>query len=462
MREHTNFLRRSSEKACDDIHRSKLANAIASYDQAVREMKGYQFFAWKEARKAASLVKDYVLKRLPELLEEFEANATKNGIKVLWASSAEEARKLVLEITSRHSVRKAVKSKSMTTEEIGLNHALEQAGVEVWETDLGELIVQLAGEAPYHIVTPAMHKTRHEISALFSEKLGSEPSEDPEVLTAIARKHLREAFCTADLGISGANFLLADIGAIALTENEGNARLSVSCPQVHIAIAGIEKVLPSLFDLELFLPLLATSGTGQQVSCYNSIIRGSRTKEENDGPEHMYVILLDNGRSTLYSQEHFRSALRCIRCGACLNACPVYKTIGGHAYGTTYQGPIGSVITPHLRGMPGWQHLSTASSLCGACSDVCPVCIELHHLLLKNRYQAYEQRATSLFWRWGLCIWAAVVEKRRRLNLLRPAMRLAMPLAKLLPRQLRTRIPPLPRKSFYDLWKEHESKKTHT
>jgi L-lactate dehydrogenase complex protein LldF len=276
----------------------------------------------------------------------------------------------------------------MVTEEIHLNEFLEENNIESVETDLGEYIQQLDGEPPYHIVTPAMHKSKEDVAKLFAEKLGTDPKLTPEQLTLVAREKLRKKYVQAEIGITGANFLVAESGAVAITENEGNARLSCAWPKTHIVIAGIEKIIPSLNDLALFWPLLATFGTGQQVTVYNTIVMGPKQENESDGPEKMYVILLDNGRTELLSNPKTRESLYCIRCGACLNACPVYKNIGGHAYGTTYSGPIGAVITPHLRKMDDWKHLSYASSLCGNCTEVCAVKINLHELLLETRNEA--------------------------------------------------------------------------
>jgi L-lactate dehydrogenase complex protein LldF len=256
------------------------------------------------------------------------------------------------------------------------------------ENDLGEFIVQLRHEAPYHIVFPSMHLTRGEISELFQRELGSAPTNDPEELTMIARRALRKKFLTADIGITGANFAIAETGMISITENEGNARLTAALPKTMISLLGIEKILPKLGDLALFLPMLATAGTGQPLTCYNTMYGGPRQPGESDGPEEWHVVLLDNHRTELLADAEQRDALHCIRCGACLNVCPIFKNIGGHTYGTTYSGPIGSVITPHLRGLQDWKHLSNASSLCGACTETCPVKIDLHHHLLQNRRNA--------------------------------------------------------------------------
>jgi L-lactate dehydrogenase complex protein LldF len=269
---------------------------------------------------------------------------------------------------------------------------LAHAGFNVVESDLGEYIVQLRKEPPYHIVFPAMHLTRGDISDLFTKELGSAPTQNPEDLTMIARQALRQKYITADVGLTGANFAIAETGMISITENEGNARLSSALPKVMISLLGIEKVLPRLADLALFLPMLATAGTGQQLTCYNSLYGGPRQPGESDGPEQFHVVLLDNRRTELLADAEQRDALHCIRCGACLNVCPIFRNVGGHTYGTTYSGPIGSVITPHLRGLQDWKHLSYASSLCGACTETCPVKINLHHHLLQNRRNAVVQK----------------------------------------------------------------------
>ena len=305
----------------------------------------------------------------------------------------------------------------MVTEEIHLNNYLESIGIESVETDLGEYIQQLDGEPPYHIVTPAMHKSKEDVAKLFADKLGTPGGLSPEELTQVARIKLREKYVQAEVGVTGANFLLADIGAIAVTENEGNARLSCAFPKTHIVVVGIEKMLPSIHDLPLFWPLLSTYGTGQRVTVYNSIITGPKQANELDGPEEMYVILLDNGRTNLLANPITREALYCIRCGACLNACPVYKNIGGHSYETTYSGPIGKVITPHLQGMEEYKHLSYASSLCGNCTEVCPVRINLHELLLENRHEAVVSGGSTIAERIAWKAWKAASLNRTLMNL---------------------------------------------
>ena len=383
----SSFNEKSNAKAVDLEHRRKLNFNISKYNAVVPKGKS-QFADLDRVRQLAKNRKWEAIEHLDLYLTQFEEQITQRGAKVFWAEDSEQALNFIGEICKEKECKSIVKSKSMVTEEIHLNDYLTSIGVESVETDLGEYIQQMDGEAPYHIVTPAMHKSKEDVAKLFNEHLGTDISLTPEQLTLVARKNLREKYVQAEIGVTGANFILSDIGGIALTENEGNARLSAAWPKTHIVIVGIEKTIPSINDLGLFWPLLATYGTGQQVTVYNSIITGPRQAGETDGPEEMYVILLDNGRTDLLSNAKAREALYCIRCGACLNACPVYKNIGGHAYDTTYSGPIGSVITPHLRGMHDYKHLSYASSLCGNCTEVCPVKINVHELLLENRRES--------------------------------------------------------------------------
>jgi L-lactate dehydrogenase complex protein LldF len=352
---------------------------------------------------------------LYEYLLEFEKNCIRNGSEVIWCRDADEVIESVKKILLVNEASLLVKSKSMISEEIDFNKHVEKFGVEALETDLGEYIVQLAGEKPYHILTPAMHKSRQDIADLFHEKFDTPPASDPQFLTSFVRKKLRQKFTVADVGVTGANFLVADVGGIGLTENEGNALMSVSFPRVHIVIAGIEKVIPSINDLGLLWPLLATRGTGQQISVYNSLVTGPRKENEPDGPERMYVLLLDNGRSGLYQVDDCYEALKCIRCGACLNVCPVYKNIGGYTYNATYSGPVGSVITPFYKGEKEYNHLSFACSVCGKCTEVCPVRIPLHKLLLRNRRDTVE-KGGDVVWNMGMHSFEYVFSKRKRLD----------------------------------------------
>ncbi len=408
------FTTRSKEKAGDRDHRRTINFNINKYNSAVPQGK-QQFSELELARERAKNIKWRAIETLDNQLESFEASISRRGTKVLWAEDAREALDYIQKICEEKNCKIVVKSKSMVTEEIHLNAFLEKLGIESVETDLGEYIQQLAGEPPYHIVTPAMHKSKEDIARLFSEKLGTDPALTPEQLTLVARDVLRIKYVQAEIGITGANYIIADIGGIAVTENEGNGRLCCTMPQTHIVIVGIEKVIPSIMDLGLFWPLLATFGTGQKVTSYNTIITGPRQPGETDGPKEMYVILLDNGRTKILADEKQRESLYCIRCGACLNACPVYKNIGGHTYASTYSGPIGAVITPHLKEREDWKHLSHASSLCGNCTEVCAVKINLHELLLENRHAAEELASGSEKRAWK--IWKMAMLRRKWMNM---------------------------------------------
>ncbi len=410
------FITKSSAKAADLEHRRKINFNIGKYNAVVPQGKS-QFENVHLARERAKNVKWRAIETLDQQLEEFELNFTRRGGKVIWAENSAQAIEEILNICKQKNCRTVVKSKSMVTEEIHLNDALEANGIESIETDLGEYIQQLDGEPPYHIVTPAMHKSKEDVAKLFAEKLGTDPRLSPAELTQVARNILRKKYVEAEVGVTGANFIISDIGAVAVTENEGNARLSCSFPKTHIVVVGIEKMIPSVTDLGLFWPLLSTFGTGQKITVYNTIISGPRQKNESDGPDEMYVILLDNERTNILKNPKQRESLYCIRCGACLNACPVYKNIGGHAYGATYSGPIGSVITPHLQGMEDFKHLSFASSLCGNCTEVCAVKINLHELLLENRQESVESGHTTFTERMAWKIWKTASTKRSFMNM---------------------------------------------
>lgn len=378
------FLKESATKSFDSKHRDIINYNIDKYTIAFEKGKS-KFVNLENSRLEANLTKWRAIENLDKYLLEFESKFIARGGKVIWANNAEEARQEIWKIMERNNAKSVIKSKSMASEEIELNHFLENKGIEALESDLGEFIIQLLDQKPYHIVTPAMHLSLADIAQLFNERFGTPLEATAEELTMKARELLREKYKTADIGISGANFLIADTGSIAITENEGNARLTTAFPKIHIAIVGIEKILPSINDLDLFWPLLATHGTGQNLTVYNTLLSGPRQAYESDGPEEMYVVLLDNGRTNLLAQKEQRQGLYCIRCGACLNVCPIYQNIGGHTYETTYQGPIGSLISPHLSGMKEFKHLSYASSLCGKCTEVCPVGIDIQRMLLLNR-----------------------------------------------------------------------------
>ena len=383
------FQRASKLIAFDKQHRKTINFNISRHDIAVAQgVARYQDF--DEARTRAGSLKREILKNWDQYLLQFEANITKRGAKVLWAKDVAEAKEYLKQILLEHEARLLVKTKSITTEEIDFNVTAESVGCQSVETDLGEFIVQVAGEPPYHIVTPAMHKSKEDIAELFHEKFGTPENETPENLTEYVRHVLRKKYTSADIGVTGANFLIADIGGVAITENEGNGIMTTAFPKVHIVLAGMEKIIPEMKDLGIFQPLLAAKGTGQQISGYNTIFTGPKRENEADGPERMYVILLDNGRTKIYDDDDSYLALTCIRCGCCLNACPVYKSIGGYAYGTTYSGPIGSVIMPFFRGFKDFSHLSFASSLCGKCAESCAMKIPLTEILLTNRKKAVE------------------------------------------------------------------------
>ncbi len=448
------FNKEAEKIAFDLIHRDKIKFNISKYDAAVVDGKK-QYVDLEKAKQRAAFLKYKVINDLDKYLIQFEDNFSKRGGKVIWAQDSKEAVSEILKIVKKKSAKLIVKSKSMTTEEIDLNSALEKKKIEVLESDLGEYIVQLAGEKPYHIVTPAMHKSKEDIADLFHEKFDTPIDSSPEELTAYVRKLLREKFQNADIGMTGANFLIADPGAIALTENEGNGVLSMSFPKTHIVVVGIEKIIPSIKDLDLFWPLLASHGTGQNMTVYNSIVTGPKRKEEEDGPEEMYVVLLDNKRSTLLAEERQRRALSCIRCGACLNACPVYKNIGGYTYNTTYSGPIGSVINPYLLGMQDYKHQSFASSLCGKCSEVCPVKIPLHELLLVNRNESVKKGYTTRSEKLNIFTWQKTMLSRKKLNFFSGKKKTKL-LKYFFKKQWgnRREFPVVQEKSFNILWKE--------
>jgi L-lactate dehydrogenase complex protein LldF len=411
--------------------------------------------ALERLRSAGEAIRSRALARLPELLERLEANCRRKGIAVHWAETAEDANRIVVEICARRGARRAVKGKSMVSEETALNHALEAEGIETLESDLGEFIIQLAGEAPSHIIAPAIHKDRRQVAALFRERFPDLTlRDDIEALCATAREILRRKFRDADVGVSGVNFLVAETGTLVLVENEGNGRLSTTAPDVHVAITGIEKVVEQLDDVPPLLTLLTRSATGQAITTYVNFINGPRTAAELDGPREVHLVLLDNGRSRIYGDAELQATLRCIRCGACMNHCPIYVRLGGHAYGTVYPGPIGTVLEPQKSGLDHLGELTEASTLCGACGEVCPVRIPLPDLINRLRFDAVRRdpvatagggsrrrRTEALLWR----IWAAV---HSRPTLYRAYTRLACALRALAPRRIPGwsdhRIPPLP------------------
>ena len=416
MAELKNIFLKDSKIAFDKQHRKTLNFNISKYDEAVAKGK-LRYRNMDLAKQRASYIKGKIVSNLAVYLEEFEKNAQKNGIEVIWARNSQEAINEITKVLEANQAKLLVKSKSMISEEIEMNENLEKADYEPVETDLGEFIVQVAGEKPYHILTPAMHKSKEDVAALFHEKFNTPENSTPEELTAFVRQVLRKKFTAAEVGVTGSNFLVADVGGVALTENEGNGFMSVSFPKLHIAITGIEKIIPSINDLDLFFPLLSALGTGQQVTVYNSLLTGPKRDGESNGPEKMFVVLLDNNRTKIAEEQKHYEALKCLRCGACLNACPIYKNVGGYTYNTTYSGPIGSVITPFMKGFDQYNHLSFACTVCGACTSACPVKIPLHELLLLNRKKSVEQNQGSLSWDMGMKAYEWSFKKRKNLDI---------------------------------------------
>jgi L-lactate dehydrogenase complex protein LldF len=390
-----------------EAYRSSTLRLFTHRLQAISEVPGFE-----RLRDTAREVKRHTIENLDYYLAQFADSVERNGGTMHWAADATEVCEIVKDLVLRSPAREVAKAKSMVGEEVELNHALEAAGIRPFETDLGEFIIQLAGERPSHIVAPALHKTREDVSDLFVERLQAERTVVPEELTAIARRALREIFQKAGVGLSGANFAVAETGTVVTVENEGNIRMCTTVPPVHIAIVGIEKLIPRLADLGVFLRLLGRSGTGQSLTVYTSLLTGPRRAGE-DGPQEMHVVMVDNGRTKSLADPKMREMLYCIRCGACLNTCPVYRKIGGHAYGWVYSGPIGALVTPEFVGIGQARELPFASSLCGACREVCPVRINIPDLLLHLRSEAQERvpkKAESLLpertmfrlWAWAM------------------------------------------------------------
>src|SRR5215472_594533 len=419
--EHHDFLGASRQALADVPLQAALVRLTETLMAGNR--RGYAALADSSAlRDHAKRVKEHTLAHLDRYLEQLEASVVKLGGKVHWATDADEARRIIVDIAKQAGCTRAVKSKSMTTEEVHLNPALEAAGIEVTETDFGEFIIQLAGERPSHLVAPAVHHTRESVARILSAHSGEKLSDEPYALAQAGRRLLREKFRRADMGISGANFAVAETGTIVLVSNEGNARLTTTCPRVHVALMGIEKVLPRWIDLPVFLKLLARAATGQTLSVYTSLITGPRRPDEPDGPDEFHLVLLDNGRSRLLATP-FRESLQCIRCGACLNACPVYRRIGGHAYGGVYSGPIGSILTPLYDSVADNPHLPHASSLCGACLAACPVKINIPHMLIGLR--ELQQHTPGSKSRWERLAYRLACAVLRRPMLYRLAVRAA-------------------------------------
>ena len=386
-----NFFEASSLSVKDSQLQRALQRVGTGFDanrqNAIQEVTPETWEAWRDQ---AQRIKAHTLDHLDYYLEMLHDNVTKSGGQVHFAADAAQANEIIADLVRTRQVRVAIKSKSMVSEELELNPVLESSGVDVYETDLGEYIIQLAGETPSHLIAPALHKSKEDVARLFTQKLGLPHMDDIEDLARAAREVLRDKFLEADLGISGANFVVAETGTLAIITNEGNGRLCTSAPRIHIGITGMEKVIPSLQDLAVFLRLLPRSATGQRITSYVSLVNGPRRDDDEDGPEEFHLVLVDNGRSRLLADPELREALNCIRCGACLNTCPVYQKVGGHAYGWVYPGPIGAIVTPALVGLKQAGDLPHASTLCGACRDACPVKINIPRMLLYLRHNLAE------------------------------------------------------------------------
>ncbi len=454
------FLKDSEIKAFDRNHRGILKYNISRYEEAVQRGK-QQYKDLDKARKRAANIKSRVVNELDKYLTEFEFNFINNGGRLIWAQDAGEAIKEILSILTKYDVKNTVKSKSMITEEIELNEHLGKNAINVVETDLGEFIVQIAGEKPYHIITPVMHKSKEDIAELFNKKFDMPANSTPEEITGFVRKLLRDKFTSADVGVTGANFVIADVGGIALTENEGNALMTVSFPKLLIVIAGIERLIPSVADLDLFWPLLGSHGTGQKITAYSTIMTGPRQENEKDGPEEMYVVLLDNKRTNVLEKVNQRNALTCIRCGACLNYCPVYKTIGGHTYKSTYSGPVGSIITPYLKSIEDYNHLSFACSLCGRCTENCPLHIDLHKLLLYNRND-FVKSGEKKSDRFAMFVWKKIMLNRKLMNFGGERLRNIL-IGKLFKKAWgpRRELPLIKKDTFNKIWKKTENNRNN-
>jgi len=459
-----NFLQHAGKMAADSRRRQAIAVALNNY-QIARDQRETTYHDWQAVRHAAAETKWEAIHQLDQHLLTFADKIGLRGAKVYWAGTDLEACQIIIRIIQTRGAHSIIKSKTMAGEEIHLNRALELAGFEVAETDLGEVIVQRRHEPPFHTVFPSMHLARGEIKELFQREFGEVPSDSPEDLVQVARDALREKYFTADVGITGANFAIAETGMISIAENEGNARLVTALPKTMITLVGIEKILPRFQDLALFLPLLATAGAGQAMTAYNTIYSGPRQFGENDGPEEFHVVLLDNRRTEILANVEQREVLHCIRCGACLNVCPIFRNVGGHAYGpVSAAGPIGAVTMPLRDRLADWRHLSEASSLCGACTETCPVKIDLHHHLLRNRRQAVQKKISWLE-QFKYDLFTSFVNHPAVWSFGKTFGRLAQPFQRMIrgtaldPLRAWTRtrdLPPLAKESFKDWWRKRK------
>ncbi len=473
MQVKTRDFKRASKQAISDPQvQVALTRVMTHFDEGRKEaVEELTPEVWERLRERGRQIKHHTIENLDYYLGLLAERVEQNGGVVHFARDAKEAAAAVLEVARSHGVKHVTKGKSMVSEEMGLNHALEAAGIESVETDLGEYIIQLAGETPFHIIAPAMHKSKEQVADLFTKNLGIERLTDIPAMTIAARRALREKFLQADMGISGANFAVAETGTIVIVTNEGNGRMCTSLPKVHVAVMGMERVVPALEDLGTLLRLLPRAATGQRITSYVTFISGPRRSSDEDGPEEFHLVILDNGRSKLLADPALREALYCIRCGACLNTCPVYKKVGGHAYGWVYPGPIGSVVTPVMVGLPEAKDLPFASTLCGACREACPLKINIPHMLLTLRSRlsegSREQRKASTSERLLFKLWRRTVASEKALGRVRSvAAFLQRPLTKgglmrrvpLPPFSRWTRnrdFPALARRSFHQVWEQN-------
>ena len=464
-----NFIKASSRALADEQLQHSLNGIVEGFDharqEAIRELTPE---TWDTYRDRAREIKRHTIEHLDYYLGLLADRVQDRGGTVHFAQQASDAVDVVLDLARARGVKLVTKGKSMVSEEMGLDSALEADGIEAVETDLGEYIIQLAEETPSHLIAPAMHKTKEQVAELFREKLGARRLRSIRDMTVAARRALRGKFLQADMGITGVNFAVAETGTIVIVSNEGNGRMCTSLPRIHVAIMGMERIVPALEDMAVMLRLLPRAATGQEITSYVTMVSGPRRAQDEDGPEEFHLVILDNGRSKLLADPDLREALYCIRCGACLNACPVYQKVGGHAYGWVYQGPIGAVITPVMVGLPKAKDLPFASTLCGACREVCPVRIDIPRMLIKLRTQASEgdrsQRKVSLRERLVIGMWSRIVSSERSLALARGvAAFIQRPFSRLghvrripLPpfsRWTRNRdFPALARHSFHKLW----------
>lgn len=466
------FLNASAISIKDPELQQALQRVGTGFDNARREaVEEVSTEVWERWREEARRIKEHTINHLDYYLELLHDNVTKNGGQVHFARDAEQANAIVADLVRSKGVKIVTKGKSMVSEELSLNHVLEGLGTEVYETDLGEYIIQLADETPSHLVAPALHKTKAQVAQLFTDKLGVPYTDDIEEMARIAREALRGKFMAADMGISGANFLIAETGTLVIITNEGNGRLCTSAPRIHVGITGMEKVIPSLHDLSLFLRLLPRSATGQRLTSYVSMVSGPRRETDEDGPEEFHLVIVDNGRSKMLADPKLRESLYCIRCGACLNICPVYQKVGGHAYGWVYPGPIGAIVTPNLVGLKQAKDLPFASSLCGACREVCPVKINIPRMLLHLRQELTESpdsavRSAPASESMLARCYAAIMSRPNLLSMTTKMLRLLqIPIARNglikkapfapLSRWTRSRdLPALPQRPFREIWRQ--------